>query len=206
MGTEHFDAKAETWDDDPDKARHAREVAQSIVDRASVPDDARVLEYGAGTGLVSQALLESHGGLRVTLADNSAGMRQVLQRKIDAGALPADARVSGLDLESEPVPDERYDLVVSSMVMHHVKELDVVLAAFAELLEPGGRLCIADLDQEGGDFHDADFDGHHGFDRAALTARLTSAGFTEAGVEDSSTIEKDGGTFSVFLAVAHTAG
>lgn len=205
MGTTHFDEKAATWDDDPDKARHAGQVAQSITERAPVNDGARLLEYGAGTGLVSQALLEGCRGLQVTLVDNSAGMRQVLQSKVDSGALPASATISDLDLESQPVPAERYDLVISSMVMHHVQKLDVVLAGFAELLEPGGHLCIADLDQEGGDFHDHDFDGHDGFDRTWLAEALGSAGFTQITVEDCSTIEKDGGCFTVFLAAARKA-
>lgn len=206
MGTEHFDEKADTWDDDPDKARHASQVARSITDRAPVQGGTRLLEYGAGTGLVSQALLEGRRGMRVTLADNSAGMRRVLQGKIDAGELPADARISDLDLESQPVPQERFDLIVSSMVMHHVQQLETVLAAFAELLEPGGYLCIADLDEEGGDFHTHDFEGHHGFDRAWLASAMEAAGFREVTVADSSTIERDGDAFTVFLAVGHTAG
>ncbi len=202
MAKEHFDEKAATWDDDPDKARQSGEVAAAVVAAAEPTTGERLLEYGAGTGLVTQALLDRVPGLRVTLADNSTGMREAVARKVEGGALPAGTRTWDLDLEGDPAPDERFDLVVSSMVMHHVKQLDRVLGGFATLLDPGGRLCIADLDHEDGSFHDHDFDGHHGFHRSELAASLEGAGFTDVRVGEATSIEREGRTYPVFLAVA----
>lgn len=202
MGSEHFDGKAATWDDDPDKVRQSGEVAAAMAAAVPLAPGTRLLEYGAGTGLVTTALLEQLPDPTVTLADNSSGMRQVLADKVAAGALPSPTRVWDLDLETQPVPTERFDLVVTSNVMHHVQELDTVLAAFAELLVPGGHLCVADLDREDGSFHDHDFGGHHGFSREGLAERLETAGFTDVRVDDAGTILKNGRDFSVFLAVA----
>jgi len=58
----------------------------------------RMLEYDAGTGLVTQALRDSVGP--VTLADTSTGMREVVHAKIAAGAL-TDAR-DGCHLTRRP--------------------------------------------------------------------------------------------------------
>jgi ubiquinone/menaquinone biosynthesis C-methylase UbiE len=162
-----------------------------------------VLEYGAGTGLVTQALADRVGP--VTLADSSAGMRAVLHEKIAAGALPESARVWDLDLERQPAPDERFDLVVSSMVMHHVKDPAGVLSGFASLLDPGGQVCIADLDSEDGSFHTYDFGGHHGFDRDEIAAALEAAGFTDVRTQDCTEIHKEGRAYSVFLATGARA-
>lgn len=205
MSSEHFDGKAATWDDDPDKVRQSAEVARAIAAEVPLAPRTRLLEYGAGTGLVTTALLEELTEPSITLADNSSGMRQVLADKVESGSLPSPTRVWDLDLESHAVPSDRFDLVVSSMVMHHVHQLDVVLARFAELLDHGGHVAIADLDREDGSFHDHDFDGHHGFDRAGLAASLEEAGFTDVRVGDAGTIRKEGRDFSVFLAVARTA-
>ncbi len=130
----------------------------------AVPLDRRVrlLEYGAGTGLVTQALRDAVGP--VTFADASAGMREVMHTKINAGELPA-ARVWALDLATDPSPDESFDLIVTVLTLHHIPILDGVLAGFAQLLEPGGHLCIVDLDEEDGSFHEPGFEGHHGFPR-----------------------------------------
>lgn len=201
MAEEHFDAIAEDWDSDPEKVSRARVVADAVAAAVPLGPRTRLLEYGAGTGLVSQALAGRAGPL--TLADSSAGMRAVMERKVAAGALP-DARVWDLDLERQDPPADRFDVVVASLVLHHVHDLDRVLSGFAALLAPGGRLCVADLDREGGAFHDVD--GHEGFDRGELAARLTAAGFADVAVEDCTQLTKDGVTYSVFLAVGSRPG
>ena len=67
VSTNSFDERAATWDDDPAKVERAGVVAGAI--SATVPLDGslRMLEYGAGTGLVTQALRDRVGP--VTLAD-----------------------------------------------------------------------------------------------------------------------------------------
>lgn len=205
MSSEHFDGKAATWDDDPDKVRQSGEVATAMAAAVPLAPGTRLLEYGAGTGLVTIALLQHLTDPAVTLADNSSGMRQVLADKVEAGVLPSPTRVWDLDLESQPAPTDRFDLVITSNVMHHVQQLDTVLSAFAELLAPGGHLCLADLDREDGSFHDHDFGGHHGFSREELVDRLETAGFTDVSVGDAGTILKNGRDYSVFLAAARKA-
>lgn len=199
MGSENFDSKAADWDSDPDRVRRAQEVAAAIRRTVPVSRTDRLLEYGAGTGLVTQALRGAVGP--VVLADNSTGMREVIGQKIGAGIL-TDAHVWDLDLEQDAVPEEQFDLIVTSMVMHHVRDLPTVLAGFATLTRPGGHLCLADLDREDGDFHHGDFDGHHGFDRGELTTSLRAAGFSDVAVTDCTTIEKEGRPYQVFLATA----
>lgn len=204
-GSGRFDDKAATWDDDPDKVRQSAEVAAAIVGAVPLAPRTKLLEYGAGTGLVTIALLDSLTEPTITLADNSSGMRQVLADKVESGALPSPTRVWDLDLERHPVPTERFDLVVTSNVMHHVHDLDRVIAAFVEVLEDGGHLCISDLDREDGSFHEGDFDGHHGFSREDLAARLGAAGLTDVRVGDGGTVLKQGREYPVFLAVARKA-
>jgi ubiquinone/menaquinone biosynthesis C-methylase UbiE len=196
--SEHFDEKAATWDADPAKVERARDVARRIAADLPLGPSTRVLEYGAGTGLVSQALREHVGPL--TLADASSGMREVMQAKVDAGELPDDARIWSLDLAADPPPDERFDLIVTVMVLHHIPDLDIVLERLLALLEPGGHLCIVDLDAEDGAFHGEGFGGHHGFHRPDLVEQLTQAGFGQVVVADCGHMEKDGGTYSLFLA------
>jgi predicted TPR repeat methyltransferase len=197
MTTNGFDAKAATWDADPAKVERAQAVARAI--RATVPLDpsVRLLEYGAGTGLVTQALRDTVGP--VTLADTSAGMRDVMHAKIDAGAIP-DGRVWDLDLATGTVPDERFDLVVTVMTLHHIPDLDPVLSAFARLLVESGHLCVVDLDKDDGSFHRDGFAGHHGFDRSALAARLADAGFTDIRIQDCHHVVRDEVRYPLFLA------
>lgn len=198
-----FDERAATWDDDGKKAR-AAEVAAGIRRAVRLTGATRVLEYGAGTGLVSQELASGVGAL--TLADPSAGMREVMRGKVASGALPTSARVWDLDLSAGDVPDERFDLVVTVMALHHIMDLAPVFDGFAALLDDGGHLCVVDLVKEDGSFHrDGDFHGHHGFDTGDLSAKLEAAGFTEVHVEQVHEIVRDDGTYPLFLAVGTRA-
>ena len=197
MTSSPFDAKAATWDADPAKVERANTVARCIADAVPLSTSTRLLEYGAGTGLVTQALLDAVGP--VTLVDSSAGMRDVMQAKIEAGALP-DARVWAIDLERDAPPSEQFDVIVTVMTLHHIRDLARGLGAFAALLSPGGHLCIADLEKEDGSFHGADFDGHHGFERAVLADDLAAAGFGEVTFATCTDLVRDGATYPVFLA------
>ena len=202
-GHGHFDERAATWDDDPEKVAGSRRVADLVAAAVPLSPSTRLLEYGAGTGLLTQALGDRVGP--VTLADTSAGMREVMARKVAAGDLPADARVRDLDLSTESVPDERFDLVVTVLALHHIDDVDRVLRAFAALLDGGGHLCVADLEAGDGSFHGEGFHGHDGFDPDALADRIRAAGFAEVRIDrDVLRIDRNGRQHPVFLAVART--
>jgi predicted TPR repeat methyltransferase len=202
MSISSFDERAATWDT-PDKVERVNAIAAAIGEAIPLNTRMRMLEYGAGTGLVTEALQGRVGP--VTLVDTSAGMRAVMEGKIASGILP-EARVWNVDLADGSVPNERFDVIVTAMVLHHVADVDHLLANFAALLEPGGYVCIVDLDVEDGSFHGEGFGGHHGFDRDDLAHRLGTAGFSTVAVSDCYRLEKDNGIFSLFLATAQLPG
>lgn len=204
-GRVDFDQRAATWDDDPAKVARAAAVAATIREAVPLDRSARLLEYGAGTGLVTQALRDDVGP--VTLADTSAGMRQAIEGKIAAGALPG-ARVWDVDLAAgaAPPPDERFDLVVTVMALHHIPDVGPVLAAFHHLLVDGGHVCVVDLEEEDGSFHGEGFEGHHGFARTTLAAALEAAGFADVAFRPCHDVAKGGATFPLFLATGTRRG
>ncbi|MEZ5138609.1 MAG: class I SAM-dependent methyltransferase [Acidimicrobiales bacterium] len=198
--TGDFDEMAKTWDADPAKVERARVVGALLPQRLDLGPTTRVFEYGAGTGLVSQMLAPHVGPL--TLADPSEGMRAAMAAKVAEGTLPAGTTVVATNFDAEAPGDDRFDLVVTVQVMHHVPDLAPVLAAFATILEPGGHLAIVDLEAEDGSFHGDGFGGHHGFHRPELQAQLEGAGFTDVRFEHAYDLEKDGHAFPLFLALA----
>jgi SAM-dependent methyltransferase len=119
-----------------------------------------------------------------------------------------NAAAIALDLSSDPVPDSRFDLIVSSMALHHIKEPARLLKRFYDLLLPGGCLGIADLDREDGAFHkDNTGVAHFGFERPQLKRLLEEAGFSKVRDITATTairIDKENSRreFSVFLMIA----
>jgi len=107
-------------------------------------------------------------------------MLSVLEKKVQRLRLESVATLllrpdDGYDFKGE------FDLVVSSMTLHHVADLTTLFARFHAHLRPGGRVAVADLDREDGTFHTPDVTDvfHLGFDRAELKAQLSHAGFDD---------------------------
>jgi len=199
----HFDSKARQWDENPVFRERAEKIAAGI--RAAVPlsGSMTALDYGSGSGLLSFPLRDALG--HITLKDSSAGMLAVAEEKIAARGV-TNMCVRRADLTAEPLPDERYDLIYSSMTLHHIPDTGAILRTFHDLLNPGGWLCIADLDLEDGSFHGIEVDVHHGFDRGILAEELLTAGYQTPRFETVFEIVKDQPegkrAYPVFLMVA----
>lgn len=207
MSTSHFDEAAANWDAEPRRIAVMKAIGEKILAEASPPRDVKVLDYGCGTGLVSLYLLPHVD--HITGADSSTGMLDVLRGKIAEGGI-RNMEALPLNLECDAVPTARFGMIVVTMALHHIANLERVLDALYEMLDPGGILCVADLDTEPGTFHPADVSGsvhHHGFDREQLKSRLAEIGFSDLKDTTATTIRKpvEGGgeeDFSVFLITA----
>jgi ubiquinone/menaquinone biosynthesis C-methylase UbiE len=170
-----FDARAAAWDEDPFKVKLANDVSDAIIREITLTQEMNVLDYGCGSGLVTlrlQPFVKSITGM-----DSSGGMLEALRSKVEKQNLQ-NVHTRFMDLEKFTEVNDMFDLIVSSMTLHHIKEPDRLLKRFYDILLPGGRLGIADLDREDGAFH-KDNTGviHFGFERAQLKELLMNAGF-----------------------------
>jgi ubiquinone/menaquinone biosynthesis C-methylase UbiE len=203
-----FNAAAGTWDENPMRVKMAQDVARAIRDTIGLTPDMDVLDFGCGTGLLT---LQLQPYVRtITGTDSSPGMLKVLTAKIGAGGLTS-VRTSLFDPENPVSLEGEYDLIVSSMTFHHIPEIPTLLDILCSHLRPGGRLAIADLDREGGRFHDSN-EGvfHFGFDRALLKKEMEDAGFAKVRNRTAAIIHKScpvcqDRSFTVFLMTAGKA-
>jgi 2-polyprenyl-3-methyl-5-hydroxy-6-metoxy-1,4-benzoquinol methylase len=178
-----FDAAAKTWDQNEARRRMSHAIGDAMVSALSLSGTETILDYGAGTGLVTMRLQPL--AREIIAADSSRGMLEMLEQKVAASGT-ANVRTTILDLEHE-APSKagiHPDVIVSAMTMHHIADTSRFAAALFELLSPGGGIAIADLDTESGEFH-ADRTGveHFGFDRDALVRIFSEAGFQSVQVQ-----------------------
>ena len=171
----HFDASARNWDQRPMSQQLASAAAYLLANVPFSADD-HVLDFGAGTGLLSTAIAPNVA--QVTALDTSAEMLQVLNEKGFANITTRQQDVfAGLP--------ERCDVVVSCMAMHHVADTGALLQAFADALHSGGRIALIDLYAEDGSFHGGTEESaakgvhHFGFAPDALQALAEQAGFAD---------------------------
>jgi len=98
-----------------------------------------VLDVGCGTGALARRLAAV--GYRVTGADPSEGMLEVMRRR--SPELRA-VRAPGTEL---PFESDSFDVVLSIATFHHIAEPDAVRRTLAEMTRvsrPGGRILIWD--------------------------------------------------------------
>ena len=207
MSTEKrgFDQEAAAWDENPGRVKVAKEIAAAIMDNVTITPDMDALEFGCGTGLVSlqlQPFVRSITGI-----DSSNGMLDVFRSKIARLKL-TNVTVRFVDLDRGDALTGSYQLLVSSMTLHHVKDFRPLLDQFRAITAPGGFLCIADLDSDEGKFHENNSGVfHHGFDREELRAAVEAAGFADVSFITATEISKPSPTgemrnFTVFLLTA----
>jgi SAM-dependent methyltransferase len=113
---------------------------------AVAPDGARVLEVGCGPGHLSTRLARQHG-LEVTGLDLDPAMISRARANADrpgSGDGPRPVFLVG-DVASLALPDGAFDLVVSTLSMHHWADPTAGLSEIGRVLRPGGRALIWDL-------------------------------------------------------------
>jgi SAM-dependent methyltransferase len=103
-----------------------------------------------GTAAVGEAeLVEAAVGGVALARDQAAALEADMIARAER-----NARAAGLadrialrvgDAADLPYPDDSFDLVVSTLSMHHWKDVEPVLGELARVLRPGGRLWIYDF-------------------------------------------------------------
>lgn len=110
-----------------------RDILTRLIERLNLPQNARILEVGCGTGS-NLGMLQRFGrvdaiepdGPARTLASNRSGIA------VQGGTVPGDA----------VVPEETYDLIVLLDVLEHIPDDRGTLTELRSKLAPGGRLLV----------------------------------------------------------------
>ncbi|MFO8141972.1 MAG: methyltransferase domain-containing protein [Marinobacter sp.] len=198
MSNDYFAYKAQSYEQNPDRVDNVSNIANAILEKVELNRSMHLLDFGSGTGLLLERLAP-HAG-KITAVDISPAMNRQLEQK--RGNLGCELEVRLLDLEKQDLPD-RFDGIISSMTMHHVRDINAMFRRFHEHVKPGGFIAIADLDTEDGTFHTEDTGVFHfGFEQEAIAAAARESGFRNVQVASVSVIGKEDRGYPVFLLTA----
>lgn len=177
----NFNVEASTWDSEY-RVEKSKEIAKKIYDTAKVKKDCFAMEYGCGTGLISFNLADKFKN--IILMDSAQGMIDILNKKIKLSG-NKNMKPVMKDLMEENYDENKFDLIYSSMSLHHVIDTEKILKTFYNLLNDSGIVCIVDLDKEDGSFHSNDpkYDGHNGFDQEYIVNVFRKVGFVNIKIE-----------------------
>jgi cyclopropane fatty-acyl-phospholipid synthase-like methyltransferase len=193
-----FEHKADSYDRSEPRVQNVDNISQAIVRSVDLRKSMRLMDFGSGTGLLLERIAPYVAG--ITAVDISSAMNSQLEAK--RSRIGCELEILEIDLETADI-DRTFDGIISSMTLHHVRDIDALFAKFHRLLVPGGFIALADLDAEDGSFHAEDTGVHHlGFDRQVLAGVAEEVGFKDVVVTTASVVRKPQGDFPVFLLTA----
>jgi len=192
---DHFEHRSKSWDMNSKRVQNAKVIADLIVKNIRLNKSMELMDFGAGTGLLSYCVAPYIN--KIVAVDSSPSMLMEFKNKCDDFSCVTE--VIEKDLSTETM-DRKFDGIISSMTIHHLEDINALFSKFYNMLNDNGFIAIADLDLEDGSFH-SDNTGvfHYGFNRELLENIALEAGFKDIKFDHASTISKPHGEFTVFL-------
>ncbi len=124
-----------------------RDLLDLVVKSSAVKYNDKVLDIGCGTGLLSLKFLQASDCL-VTAVDNSREMMALFRDKIKKLGIQKRVACKLMDAGSPNFPADTFDIIASTVTLHHLKQKLNPLKNMRRILKPGGRLLIGDIDMD----------------------------------------------------------
>lgn len=194
-----FKHKSKNWDMNSKRVKNAEAIAGNIIEKIKLKNNMKVMDLGAGTGLLSYFISPYID--TIVAVDNSESMLEVFKEKCET--FDCAIKVIRSDISVDNI-DEKFCGIISSMTIHHIKDQKDLFQKLYNLLDNGGFIALADLDIEDGSFH-SDNKGvfHFGFNREELKNIALEVGFKNIEFQTATTIDKPHCSFNIFLMTAY---
>ena len=104
-----------------------------------------VLDLGTGTAQIPVALCQQHDDCQVMAVDLAVHMLDLARYQIEVNGLVERIMLNHIDAKSLPYDSDRFDVVMSNSIVHHIPEPAGVLAEAIRVVRSGGQLFFRDL-------------------------------------------------------------
>ena len=98
----------------------------------NIVEGMKVLDAGCGSGVYTEWLIQK--GADVTAVDYSKEMLSIAKEK----NLPAKFIEANLNYPLDFFEDEKFDLILCPLVIHYIKDLNLLFSEFNRILKPSG--------------------------------------------------------------------
>lgn len=151
-----FNEWSNEYDTTLGKLQRHHDLLDLVVRLSEVSDGESVLDIGCGTGLLSLKFLGA-ADCRVSGIDLSEEMLAIWKEKIEKFDLHDRVQCSVGNADSLTFENESFDVVASTVTLHHIRDKQPMINDIHRILKHGGRFLIGDLDVEtSGALTDAD--------------------------------------------------
>lgn len=141
---EWFKDWANEYDDTLGKIKRHHQLLNLVVQLSKVKKDQKVLDVGCGTGLLSLKFLEK-ADCYITGIDSSPEMLSIFIEKIKKLALSHRIVYKLEDAKSIEFEQNSFDIVASTMTLHHLKNKYPTIKKIYNILKPEGKFVLGDV-------------------------------------------------------------
>ena len=195
MRKDYFKHKANNYEQNKNRVDNVKNIANAICQEIKYDKTMHIMDFGSGTGLLLEKIAPFVD--KITAIDMSPSMNKKLNDKRDS--LGCKLEILEIDLSKVKL-NKKFHGIISSMAIHHIKDVKNLFKDFYNMLHDNGTIAIADLDIEDGSFHTEDTGVYHfGFDRNELINLAKEAGFKNLKIQSASIVYKPNGEYPIFL-------
>ncbi len=133
------------YDNTLGKVKRHHKLLDLVVESSGVKGGDIVLDIGCGTGLLSLKFLNKADCIIYGI-DNSPEMLEIFKRKIDKFCLSGKIFCKIGDAENLDFEKNFFDIIASTVTLHHVKNKYPAIKKIYKLLKAGGKFIIGDID------------------------------------------------------------
>ena len=184
----------------PERMKNTTSLAEDLLIKIGVESAplVKALEVGSGSGML--AILLSKCFKKIDCIDSSKGMRE--EFLINKEKYSSD-NVFIYNEEYLDNTDEKYDIIYSHKVFHHIVDVEGELRKLKRVMANGGRLFLIDFCTIPPEFHKdfPNFNGHHGFSKEEISDYFQNAGLKLAEYEIIRQGKSKDIDYNLFLAV-----
>jgi len=134
--------------------RRREEIERHILGSIKWRGDEQVLDVACGSGILlnnaaKRLTTGKATGIDIWQADSGGGTLKMLKENIAAEGVGDKVEVLDMDARHMTFDDARFDVVMSSMALHHIganrAEIEEALGEMIRVLKPGGSLALVDM-------------------------------------------------------------
>ncbi|HJO95656.1 MAG TPA: class I SAM-dependent methyltransferase [Victivallales bacterium] len=137
---------AKEYDETLGQNNRHRKLLELMIKSSSAKKNDKILDIGCGTGLSSLIFLKHVKQCSITGIDPSPEMVNIFNEKINKLQLSNIIKCELGEVKKLSYKDSFFDIVTSTLALHHIKDKLHTIIKIYHLLKPGGKLVIGDMD------------------------------------------------------------